>query len=58
MIDFLMRLIAWCIFVLIGYAASSLIALSLSYTEWDVWLRGCFVGWCIFFGCRMIAVEA
>lgn len=54
MIDFLASLVAYLTFVVIGYAASSLIAWSFSVNEWALWLRACFAVWCVFVGFRAI----
>lgn len=54
MIDFLGSLVAYLTFVLIGYAASAMVAWSFSFSEWDLWLRACFALWCVYFGFRVI----
>lgn len=57
MSDFFASLIAYLLFVLIGYAASSLIAWSFSVNVWDMWLRIFFATWCVFFGFRVITAK-
>lgn len=57
MIDFFASLIAYLFFVLIGYAASALIAWSFSVNEWELWLRTCFAVWCLFFGFRAVTAK-
>lgn len=55
--NFSARLVAYLMFVAIGYAASSLIAWSFSVNEWELWLRACFALWCVFFGFRVATVK-
>ena len=57
MMVFAARFIAFLFFLLIGYAASSLIAWSFSVNEWELWLRACFAVWCVFFGFRVITAK-
>lgn len=57
MSDFFASLMAYLAFVVIGYAASALIAWSFSVNEWDLWLRACFALWCVFFGFRVVTVK-